>query len=98
MLEAACGSEALKFCQNHKGTIDLLLADLAMTTMTGREVARQLRQLRPNLRVLYISGYDCQSTKNANQEPITVFRKPFTGNALVQKVREILNEDPASGI
>ncbi len=95
VLEAASGAEALRVSQNHQGTIDLLLADLVMPNMTGREIARQLRQLRPNLRVLYISGYDQQTSERANQQPITVLRKPFTGSALVQKVREILNEDPA---
>jgi len=74
------------------------LADLVMPAITGRQVARQLRQLRPDLRVLYISGHDQQTSESADQEPIAVLRKPFAGGALVQKVREILNEEPAHGL
>ena len=98
VLEAASWEEALKICQNHRETIDLLLADLVMPAITGRQVARQLRQLRPDLRVLYISGHDQQTSESADQEPIAVLRKPFAGGALVQKVREILNEEPAHGL
>jgi CheY-like chemotaxis protein len=94
VLEAAGGAAALKVCQHHKTPIDLLLVDLVMPGMSGREVARQLRCSQPGLRVLYVSGYDQQRTGETNGEPIVLFRKPFTGRALVQKVREVLEESP----
>jgi two-component system cell cycle sensor histidine kinase/response regulator CckA len=90
VLEAANGAEALKVCR-HAGNIDVLVADLVMPGMSGREVARQLRVARPNLRVLYMSGYN-RTDGNHDLEPIVLFRKPFTGSALAQKLREVLDE------
>jgi hypothetical protein len=59
--------------------------------MSGREVARRLRLARPTLRVLYMSGYN-QTERNSHPEKIVLFRKPFTGSALAQKLREVLDE------
>jgi CheY-like chemotaxis protein len=95
VLEAASGAEALKICQSLQGEIDLLLADRVMPGLSGREVARQLRVLRPGLRVLYMSGFHQDSPADGEEEgPVVLFRKPFTGSALARKVREILDESP----
>lgn len=91
VLEAANGSEALKVCHRHPGKIDVLLVDLVMPGMSGREVARRLRLACPNLPVLYMSGYN-QTEPNLHPEKIVLFRKPFTGSALAQKLREVLDE------
>jgi CheY-like chemotaxis protein len=91
VLEAANGSEALKVCHNRPGNIDVLVVDLVMPGMSGREVARRLQLARPNLRVLYMSGYN-QTERNSHPEKIVLFRKPFTGSALAQKLREVLDE------
>ncbi|MBZ5705080.1 MAG: PAS domain S-box protein [Acidobacteriia bacterium] len=91
VLEAANGTEALKVCHNHPGNIDVLVVDLVMPGMSGREVARRLRLARPNLRALYMSGYN-QTERNSDPETIVLFRKPFTGSALAQKLREVLEQ------
>ncbi|MBZ5599832.1 MAG: PAS domain S-box protein [Acidobacteriia bacterium] len=91
VLEAASGTEALKVCHHHPGNIDVLVVDLVMPGMSGREVARRLQSARPDLRVLYISGYN-QTERNSHPEKIVLFRKPFTGSALAQKLREVLDE------
>jgi len=92
VLEAANGAEALKICREYVDAIDLLLADLVMPGMNGREVAHQVWQLRPQTRVLYTSGYNQVSTANGDHEPVLLFRKPFTGSALLKKVREVLDQ------
>ncbi len=94
VLEAASGAEALKMCRSHQGEIHLLLADLVMPGMSGREVAQQVRILRPGVRVLYTTGYNHPPAGVSSEpEPVVLFRKPFTGSALVRKVREILNQN-----
>jgi len=95
VLEAANGAQALKLDRKHKGTIDLLLADLMMPGVSGREVARKLCAHRPALRTLYISGYD-QVPESGDSEPVVLFRKPFTSDALLQKVHEVLQPSPTS--
>jgi two-component system cell cycle sensor histidine kinase/response regulator CckA len=86
--EAASGSEALSIAQQ-MDEIDLLLADLVMPGITGRELASRVLEVRPEVRVLYMSGYDPQAG-NQN-DSIVCFRKPFTGSALLEKVREVLD-------
>jgi two-component system, cell cycle sensor histidine kinase and response regulator CckA len=97
VLEAANGNEALRVSSGHIGAVDLLLTDLVMPGLNGREVARQVREQRPNLPVLFISGYDRGHLPDGTKEEagLIVFRKPFTGSALASKVREVL--DSASG-
>jgi two-component system, cell cycle sensor histidine kinase and response regulator CckA len=92
VLEAANGTEALRICGDHEDQIDLLLADLVMPGINGREVAVQVRQQRPQTRVLYTTGYNHASDPGGNHEPVLLFRKPFTGSALLKKVREVLDE------
>ena len=90
VLEAADGPEALSIAEKNAGTIDLLLADLVMPGMTGRELAKRVLELRPSLRIVYMSGYEPQNAEPT--EPVVLFRKPFTGAALLEKVREVLDE------
>jgi PAS domain S-box-containing protein len=94
VLQAANGAEALKICRNHKGDIHLLLADVVMPGMSGRQVAQHVRALRPGLRVLYTTGYaQASAGDRVEAEPMVVFRKPFTGSALLHKVREVLDQN-----
>jgi PAS domain S-box-containing protein len=90
VLQAGNGAEGLKVAHNHPGPIDVLVVDLVMPGMSGREVARRLRLVRPNLRVLYMSGYN-RSEGDFDPETMVLFRKPFTGSALAQKLREVLD-------
>jgi two-component system cell cycle sensor histidine kinase/response regulator CckA len=88
VLAARDGREALVLARAEQGAIDLLITDLVMPGMSGREVARRVVPLQPGIRVLFMSGYD--QGNNRTPDP-AVFPKPFTRAALVQKVREVLD-------
>jgi CheY-like chemotaxis protein len=93
VLLAVSGSEALRISGEHEGPIDLLITDVVMPGMGGREVASRLEAARPGLRVVVMSGY----TENAIghhgilERGMEYLRKPFTADALQRKVREVLD-------
>jgi two-component system, cell cycle sensor histidine kinase and response regulator CckA len=92
VLEAGSGAEAITVSREHSEPIHLLLADVFMPGMNGREVARQLITERPELKVLYMSGYEpAADASTEKSDPVVVFKKPFTGAALLEKSREILD-------
>lgn len=93
VLEAGNGDEALQVCAQQKGRIDLLVTDVMMPLMSGRELADRLLSLRPELRVLYVSGYtDDAMLQSGSFPPGTAFlQKPFTLGSLLGKVREVLD-------
>jgi len=90
ILEARNGHEALNIARDYAGTIDLLVTDLVLQGMGGREVALRLRHSRPHAPVLYISGY---SHEAGTVENAMTLAKPFTGDILVRRVREALNQE-----
>ncbi len=92
VLQAAHGGEALLLCERHKGDIDLLLTDVVLSQMTGRELAHRLAPLRPGMKVLYMSGYTDEAILHHGMlSPGSAFlQKPFTTEALTQKIREVL--------
>lgn len=92
VIEARNGQEALNIGNEYKGKIELLITDLVLPGLGGREVARRLIQTRPRARVLYISGYSHDARMQLGRGE-TVFQKPFTGEALVRRVREALNQE-----
>jgi len=92
VLEARGGSEALQVASEYRGPIHLLLTDVVMAGASGSELARDLLAARPGTRVLYMSGYtDNRVFQDAvdNQE-MAFLQKPFTGDGLRSKVREVL--------
>ena len=93
VLEAKHGLEAIKLAQQHNGLIDLMLSDVVMPYMSGRELAKQLGTKRKEMRVLYMSGYtdDAIVHHGVLDEGTAFIGKPFTPNALARKVREILD-------
>jgi two-component system, cell cycle sensor histidine kinase and response regulator CckA len=95
MLDAADSAEALRVGQDFKGDIQLLITDVVMPKISGRELAEQMVSARPNLRVLYMSGYtDTAILKNGlEQGSISFLQKPFTPAALTQRVRDVLESD-----
>ena len=96
ILEAEDGAAALQIVEGHKGAIDLLLTDVVMPGMNGRELAVAITADRPEIRVLYMSGY----TENAIghngtlDAGINLLQKPFSLPALKDKVREVLDSEP----
>jgi CheY-like chemotaxis protein len=93
VLEARQGAEALEISNRHAGTIHLLVTDVVMPQMSGRELAQRLATLRPELKVLYMSGYtdDAIVRHGVLASGIAFLSKPFTPNALALKVREVLD-------
>ena len=93
VLEAANGAEALQISQNHVGPIHALVTDVVMPGMSGRRVAELLQSQRPNLRVIYMSGYtdDAIVHHGVLEEGISFVQKPFTAIGLLQKIREALD-------
>lgn len=91
----ACGSgeEALERAGQHDGDLQLLLTDVVMPGMLGRELAGRLRGVRPAISVLYMSGYDHQTltTQGILDPSVVLIPKPFSEPALVAKVREVLD-------
>jgi len=93
VLEARHGVEALELSTRHAGTIHLLLTDVVMPQMSGRELSQRLATLRPDLKVLYMSGYtdDAIVRHGVLAAGIAFLSKPFTPDALALKVREVLD-------
>lgn len=93
VLEAAGGAEALMICGMHKAPIQLLMTDVVMPQMSGRELAEHLASLRPELKVLYMSGYtdDAIVHHGVLEEGVAFLEKPFTAQALMHRVRELLD-------
>jgi len=93
VLVAGDGDEAIALAQAHRGEIDLLLCDVVMPRMQGPQVVERVVQLRPHLKVLYVSGYTGDSPPSEN--PNTRFiHKPFRGIELARRVRDVLDSDP----
>jgi CheY-like chemotaxis protein len=92
VIEAINGIEALQICAR-QGPIDLLLTDVVMPQMGGRELSEKLRETIPDVRILFTSGYtDDEVVKHGVIEIDTNFiQKPFTPESLAQKVREVLD-------
>lgn len=100
VLEAAGSAEALHHASHHSGTIDLMVTDVVMPHMGGRELAQRMASLRPRMRVLYISGYaDDAVVRHGVQESRMAFlQKPFSPSQLGQKIQEVLSAPvPVSG-
>jgi two-component system, cell cycle sensor histidine kinase and response regulator CckA len=93
VLEAACGTEAIALVDN-SGVIDLLLTDVVMPEVSGRQLAEILRAGRPQLKVLFMSGHNDEAViRHGLLEASSAFlQKPFTPLALARKVREILDQ------
>jgi CheY-like chemotaxis protein len=90
VLEASCGSEAVRIAGQHRGPIHLLLTDVVMPGMNGRVVAEKLTALRPETRVVYMSGYTGFSDYGLANLDAVIIQKPFTRHVLLQRLREVI--------
>jgi two-component system cell cycle sensor histidine kinase/response regulator CckA len=92
VLESADPVEARRIADHHKGKIQLLITDVVMPKLSGRELADQLIRRRPELKVLYMSGYTDNAVLNSGilHQDVAFLQKPFTPSALAEKVREVL--------
>jgi len=97
VLETGDGAAAIRMADEHAGPIDLVLTDMVMPTMNGREVAARLRERRPDARVLLMSGYtdDEILRRGLHDTSIAFLQKPFTPDDLGRAVRETLDREGA---
>jgi len=93
ILQASGGAEAFRLFEQHQGSIDLLITDVIMPQMSGRELAQRLKVLQPSLKVLYISGYtdDMLAHHGVLESNVFLLQKPFAPDELAKKLREVLD-------
>jgi CheY-like chemotaxis protein len=94
VLVAASGADALRIFSETKHPIHMLLTDVVMPVMSGRELVGHIKRFRPEMRVLYASGYtDDAIVRHGMLDPGVAFlQKPFTPKSLLAKVREVLDQ------
>jgi PAS domain S-box-containing protein len=97
VLEAANGPEAIALCDNYHHTIHLLLSDVIMPQMNGQELAQRLQQARPDIKVLYMSGYtaDALGPRALLAADRVLVQKPFTPDSLARRVRQAIDATSA---
>jgi two-component system, cell cycle sensor histidine kinase and response regulator CckA len=97
VIEAGSGEEALNAAAAHEGRINLLITDVMLPGISGRDLAEGMREWLPNLQVLYVSGYSNDQSVHTGDFPTgsRFLQKPFTLSALVTKVREALDGVPS---
>ncbi len=95
VLAAATPGEAIDLAEKHAGEIHLLMTDVIMPEMNGRDLARLLLLLRPGLKQLFMSGYtaDVIAYHGVLNEGVNFIRKPFLMKELASKVREVLDQE-----
>jgi len=91
-LMAPDGHQAMRICTQFSGTIDLLLTDVMMPKMKGPEVMRRVKQMRPDIGVLFMSGYtnDVTLRHGVSNADVSFIQKPFSSTELTHKLREAL--------
>src|SRR5271169_757453 len=96
VIEAADGAVAIQVAVAHDGVIHLLLTDVIMPGMNGRELAQRISEIRPNVKVLYMSGYteNVIGRNGTLDAGVRLLQKPFTLRDLKSKVREVLDFTP----
>jgi len=96
VIEAADGAVAMQIAVAHEATIHLLLTDVIMPGMNGRELAQRISEIRPNVKILYMSGYteNVIGHNGMLDDGVRLLQKPFNLRDLKSKVREVLDTTP----
>jgi two-component system cell cycle sensor histidine kinase/response regulator CckA len=99
VLEAAHGAEALRIVGQHGAPIDLLIADVVMFGISGPQLARSVVSMRPDIKVLYLSGHTADALRRHGvlQPDFMMIRKPFTPMALLEAVRQAFEGGQGAG-
>jgi CheY-like chemotaxis protein len=97
VLEAANGLDAVAAAEGHRGPIDLLITDVVMPRLSGPELAQRLRNLRPGLEVLFMSGYNDSRlvSRGLEEAKVNLLIKPFTPDQLADRVQELAGASPS---
>jgi PAS domain S-box-containing protein len=95
VIEAANGKAALSASEQHHGAIDLLLTDIVMPEMNGRDLAAEILRARPHVKILFMSGYSkyVDDDRGFPGEKTDFVQKPFTPEILIRKVRQLLDSN-----
>lgn len=96
VLEAHDGEAALGIVRNHGTSIHLLLTDVVMPRMNGRDLAQKVYELRPDIRVMFMTGYaDFPDTHERQQKfEVGILQKPFSRSTLLEKMHKIMKSTP----
>lgn len=94
VLEADCGEAGLEIVKDHESSIDLLISDVVMPNMDGPELVKQAQAIRPDMRVIFISGYaEDEFRRNLADEEFRFLPKPFTLKQLAEEVKTVMEPD-----
>ena len=95
VLTAASGREAIEIASSTGGNIDVLLTDVVMPQMLGKEAADRIRVFRPGVKVLFMSGYTqgLLDTQGVAEAGVNLVEKPFTEASLLAKLRQVIAGD-----
>jgi CheY-like chemotaxis protein len=95
VLAANQPGEAIALCETHQGRIHLLVTDVVMPAMNGKEMKERIETLRPGIKVLFMSGYTANviAHRGVLSEGVHFIQKPFSIAALAAKVREVLDQN-----
>lgn len=95
VLESESGEDALRVVEGHDGPIDLLVTDVVMPNMGGKDLADRLQSIYPQMKVIYMSGYTDNTIAHHGvlERGLNFIEKPFTLEVLAHKVREVLNTE-----
>ena len=95
-MEASGGEEAVHLTTEHSGAIDLVLTDVVMPKASGKEIAELIKSIRPDARVLFMSGYTDEAIVHHGvlDSGVEFIQKPFTPASLARKVREVIESEP----
>ena len=99
VLEAEDGREAVRLVESRSEPLDLLISDVVMPYLGGRQLAERIAALRPGIKTLFLSGYtdDAVVRHGVLQAEFAFLQKPFTPIALAIKVREVLDREAKQG-